>query len=96
LPTSELKAGGYRAARTPWFLLKKKKNFSGKARIGVIVGKTVSKSSARRNFWKRQARTALAAANGDTDDWLIVLSGNVAGLTKQKFREEVRKAARTL
>ncbi len=70
-------------------------NQSGKPRIGVVANAAVHKSAAKRNFWKRQAKTALAGlyGAGGGDDLLIILSPRVTTLTKKQFRSEVAKSA---
>jgi ribonuclease P protein component len=77
--------------RTPYFLLKVKNNFERAVRIGIVVGIAVHKSAVKRNFWKRQAKTALAAG-GVGRDFLLLISPKVNELTKKQFRERLSEA----
>ncbi len=58
-----------------------------KIRIGVVAGASVHKNAAKRNFWKRQAKTALLAAGSAGTDFLVVLTPRVNTLTKKQFKE---------
>ncbi len=70
-------------------------NTIGRVRIGVVAGKSVHKSAAKRNFWKRQAKAALLSlanrehGGGKGMDILMILSAGVNGLTKKRFQEEL-------
>lgn len=95
LPTEEFRAGSYCTIRTPYFLLKIKKNTMGNVRIGVVVSVAVSKSAAKRNFWKRQVKTILlATAKKEARDILVIISPKVSDLTKKQFREKLTSALR--
>jgi ribonuclease P protein component len=92
LPREEFKAGGYKTIQTPFFSLKTKRNELGHIRIGVIIGKAVHKEAAKRNFWKRQARsTLLELAKGNNDLLMIFLPGKKS-VTKKQFKEELSRA----
>lgn len=93
LPRKEFRARGYHAVQSNLFLLKIKKNNIGKVRVGVVVGVGVSKSAARRNFLKRQARSGLALAIEKGTDALIVISPAATKTTKKQLREELARAA---
>jgi ribonuclease P protein component len=92
LPKDQFRARGYKTTATPFFLLKTKNNNAGRARIGVVVGKSVHKTAVKRNFWKRQAHAGLSSLIHDERDILIMLSPNVARLTKKGFQDELAKA----
>jgi ribonuclease P protein component len=92
LPSDQFRARGYKTIPTPFFLLKKKNNSSGIARIGSVVGKSVHKTAVKRNFWKRQALAGLAAHATEGSDILIIASPAINRLTKKQFKEELLKA----
>jgi ribonuclease P protein component len=92
LPSDQFRARGYKTTSTPFFLLKSKKNLEGRARIGVVVGVSVHKTAVKRNFWKRQARAALAPFAAAGNDILMIVSAGANRLTRKQFREEVEKA----
>lgn len=96
LPGSEFHSGRYRTKRTPYFFLKVRPNGRASSRIGVVVGRAVHKNAANRNFWKRQAKAALAGVKNGASDWLIIPSAKVTGLTRREFREKVSEAAADL
>jgi ribonuclease P protein component len=91
LPREEYRARGYRTAATPLFLLKIKKNVTEKARIGVVIGKSVHKTAVKRNFWKRQAKSALTAFAKDGFDFLLIFSPAAASATRKEFRDAVAR-----
>jgi ribonuclease P protein component len=91
LPSDEFRARGYKTISTPFFLLKIKKNSYKTTRVGIVVGVSVNKAAAKRNFWKRQARAEIALRAADGSDILMMVSPNVRRLTKKQFREEVAK-----
>ncbi len=72
---------------TPYFVLKKKPNTQEKIRVGVVANAFVHKSAAKRNFWKRQAKAALLAADGTGTDFLVILTPRINTITKKQFRE---------
>jgi ribonuclease P protein component len=92
LPGEEFRAKGYRTISTPFFLLKVKKNSLTRFRVGVVVGKSVNKSAAKRNFWKRQVKEGFSANPLPGHDMLMMLSPNAGGLTKKQFQEALAKA----
>jgi ribonuclease P protein component len=97
LPKAEFHSGAYKTVRTPWFSLKAKKSLSKIERIGVVIGKSVHKNATERNFWKRQAKAALAGGTkGVNNDFLVVFSPKVNELTKKQFKNELLKALRTV
>jgi ribonuclease P protein component len=85
LPAAGFRSSGYESIRTPYFLLKAKKNNTAKNRIGVVVGVAVHKSAAKRNFWKRQAKTQLMKLNENGYDILLIPNAKVNGLTRKEF-----------
>ena len=93
LPSDQFRARGYKTTPTPFFLLKTKKNSGERARIGVVVGKSVHATAVKRNFWKRQALAVLTvAASAAGNDILMIVSPNVNRLTKKQFKDELLKA----
>jgi ribonuclease P protein component len=95
LPSDQFRARGYKTVSTPFFLLKIKKNSYKTTRIGVVVGVSVNKAAAKRNFWKRQARAEIALRATGGNDILMMVSPNVRRLTKKQFREEIVKTLAT-
>ena len=95
LPSDQFRARGYNTISTPFFLLKIKKNSYKTTRIGVVVGVSVNKAAAKRNFWKRQARAEIALRATGGNDILMMVSPNVRRLTKKQFREEIVKTLAT-
>ena len=94
LPRAEFGSREYRTVRTPWFLLKTKKNDGKGARIGVVAGKSVEKTAVKRNFWKRQSRAVLQSVlHGDQDALVIVYPG-VRAATRKQFRDALMKTAK--
>jgi ribonuclease P protein component len=91
LPSDQFRARGYKTISTPFFLLKIKKNSYKTTRAGIVVGVSVDKGAAKRNFWKRQARAEIALRAAIGSDILMMVSPNVRRLTKKQFREEVAK-----
>jgi ribonuclease P protein component len=91
LPSDQFRARGYKTVSTPFFLLKIKKNSYKTTRVGVVVGVSVSRAAAKRNFWKRQARAEISLRAGAGSDILMMVSPNVRRLTKKQFREEIAK-----
>ena len=87
LPSDQFRARGYKTISTPFFLLKIKKNSYKTTRVGIVVGVSVSKTAAKRNFWKRQARAELTLRAVSGSDILMMVSPNVRRLTKKQFRE---------
>jgi len=64
-----------------------------KNRIGVVVPGAVHKSAVRRNFWKRQAKAALAAIDGAGKDILMIVSPKIKTLTRKQFKKIFEEAA---
>jgi len=63
-------------------------------RIGVVIPASVEKSAAKRNFWKRQAKAALALmAPKEGKDILLMFFPAVRSLTRKRFANEVAEAA---
>ncbi len=81
---------------TPYFSLKARINREGKNRIGVIASASVHKSAAKRNFWKRQAKTILTSLNSAEKDLLVVFSPKVNSLTKKQFKKILIEAGSRL
>jgi len=96
LPYAEFQARGYRTQRTPFFSLKAKSNELKVPRIGVVAGKNVHKTAAKRNFWKRAARATLALLIKENCDVVLILQGRVNELSRREFREALKKTIREL
>jgi len=96
LPSDQFRARGYKTIATPFFLLKIKKNSYKTTRVGIVVGVSVNKAAAKRNFWKRQARAEIVLRATTGSDILMVVSPNVRRLTKKQFREEIAKTLATV
>ncbi len=64
--------------------------------MGIVVGKNVHKSAAKRNFWKRQAKAALLRGSLPPEDFLMILMPKVNTLTRRQFQLEVEKAIRVI
>jgi len=79
-------------AKTPYFILKTKKNNKKTTITRVVVSMAVNKSAAKRNFWKRQARERLRAKKNEGNDFLLILSPRVGSLTKKQFNEQLLAA----
>lgn len=94
LPRSEFRARGYRNIRTPYFTLKVKKNGTNAARVGVVVPKAVDARATRRNFLKRQVKTAAVRGKIGTNDMLFILAPGITALTKKKLQLELEKSIR--
>ncbi|MGC9598904.1 MAG: ribonuclease P protein component [Minisyncoccia bacterium] len=92
LPSRDFRAGRWGTASTPYFVLKTKPNIQEKIRIGVIANASVHKNAAKRNFWKRQTKATLLAAGGAGTDFLVILTPKINTLTKQQFKELLRRA----
>jgi ribonuclease P protein component len=92
LPSDQFRARGYKTTPTPFFLLKTKKNSGKTARIATIIGKSAHKNAVKRNFWKRQVLTVVAAHATEGSDILIIASPKIDRLTKRQFKEELLKA----
>jgi len=91
LPRSAFRAGGYQTIKTPFFSVRVKKNASGRARVGVVVSVAVNKSAVRRNFWKRQAKSAFLPHLSTPYDFILIFSPKVDTLTSRAFRKEFSK-----
>ncbi|HVN26543.1 MAG TPA: ribonuclease P protein component [Candidatus Paceibacterota bacterium] len=91
LPRTEFRARGYQSLHTSYFSLKKKQNGRSDVRIGVVVPKGVHKTAVRRNFWKRQARTAVPQRIWRGYDLIIALRPAVNDLTRRQFRDMIAK-----
>ena len=78
---------------TPYFLLRVAGNRKKQNRIGVVVGVSVHKRAVRRNFWRREAKSVLAAVPAPTStlpagkDFLVIISPKVNTLTRKNFRK---------
>ena len=94
LPSDQFRARGYKTTPTPFFLLKTKQNTADHARIGAVVGVSVHKTAAKRNFWKRQARATLTPFAAAGSDILMIVLPGANRLTKKQFGDEVAKAAK--
>jgi ribonuclease P protein component len=91
LPRFAFRAPGYRTVSSPYFSLKAKDNELLLNRIGVVVGKSVDKRAARRNFWERQGKTELLRAPSFNKDFILTVFPKVKTLTKRQFGEEIKK-----
>jgi ribonuclease P protein component len=94
LPSDQFRARGYKTVSTPFFLLKIKNNPLRNVRVGVVVGRSVHKTAVKRNFWKRQAFTGIAAHATVGNDILMIVSPGADRLTKKQFKEALSKAMR--
>ena len=92
LPSDQFRARGYKTISTPFFLLKTKKNFVERGRIGVVVGVSVHKTAVKRNFLKRQVLAQLKPRVPAGNDILIVVLPGANRATKKKFKEELAAA----
>lgn len=93
LPSSEFLARGYRTVRTPYFSLKAKPNGLPKNRIGVIISVAAVKKATKRNFWKRQVKTAYSRWHTTKGfDFLLVFSKQGEFLRRAEFQVELQKA----
>jgi ribonuclease P protein component len=88
LPSVEFHARGYQNIRTPYFLLKVRRNGMLRNRIGVVISVAAVKSAVRRNFWRRQVKSLLAKAT-PSKDIIVILSPRVNTLTKEQFKKEL-------
>lgn len=93
LPSYEFRSRGYRTVTTPFFALKIKKGPLKGNRIGVVISAAVTKSAARRNFWKRQTKTDFMLIPDAGNDFLIIFSGNIKKCTIKEFKEAFLGAA---
>ena len=90
LPREAFRAHGYRTLTTAFFSLKTKDNNLNVNRIGVVIGKSVDKRAARRNFWERQIKARLLripVAGGAGKDFLVMVFPKINSLTKKEFIE---------
>ena len=92
LSKEEFQSRTFRTARTPFFSLKTKKNTVFQIRVGAIIGKAVHKSAVKRNFWRRQAKAALASFGVPGNDFLIIFFPKINELTKKEFRVALTRA----
>lgn len=86
LPKKEFDNKNYKTVKTPFFLLKTKKNSLEYSRIGVVIGKSVYKEANKRNFWKRQAKSALVKKGPQGNDLLLIFLSAKTPLTKKVFQ----------
>ncbi|HVM77315.1 MAG TPA: ribonuclease P protein component [Candidatus Paceibacterota bacterium] len=82
--------------RTPLFSLKIKKNDAKGLRVGVVVGKSVEKTAAKRNFWKRQAKSVLHDAIRGNQDIILIVQPGVRTATRKEFRDALAKSAKSI
>lgn len=91
LPREAFRESGYRSLKTPFFLIKTKKNDIGVNRIGVVVSVSVDKRAVRRNFWERQAKAQLLKAPNVGKDIIFIAFPKINILTRAQFAEEIKK-----
>jgi ribonuclease P protein component len=96
IPQNGFRERGYKTLITPYFSLKAKNNFLTEGRIGVVVGKSVNKSAARRNFWERQAKARLLLTAPKGKDIILTFSPKINTLTKAQFAKELRGSLQRL
>jgi ribonuclease P protein component len=96
IPFREFRAHGYQELATPYFSVKAKKNSFGRNRFGVIVGISSVKTAARRNFFRRQAKSVFLTVPQKRVDLLVFLRPGVATLKKKYFRKTLSSAIATL
>lgn len=80
--------------KTPFFLVKIFSSALDFSRFGVVVSSKISKKATERNRLKRRVYDFLRAEGGKlpaADYWISVL-GSAAGLPKDKFVGELKKA----
>jgi ribonuclease P protein component len=92
LPYEEFRARGYREMATPYFSVKVRKNSLRKNRFGIVIGVAAIKSAARRNFWRRQAKSVFLEMPQRGMDVLIILHSRVALPVKSIFRKSLGDA----
>jgi len=96
LPYEEFRVRGYREVATPYFSIKVKKNSTGENRFGVVVGVSSIKSAARRNFWRRRAKSVLVATPVKGFDVLVIFRSRVETLSLDVFRKMLSGAISSL
>ncbi len=96
LPREEFHARGYQKIATPYFSVKAKPNATEKSRLGIVLGAATVKGAARRNFWRRQAKSvflsALTALKAKGIDLLIIFAPHAILPSKRVFRTTLRDA----
>lgn len=89
LPHEEFFSKRFQTVKTPYFLLKTKKNGDIWGRFGVVAGKSAGKTAVKRNFLKRQARETLFKELIPGNDVLIIFSRGAGDVTKKGIKEEL-------
>jgi ribonuclease P protein component len=96
LPYEEFRLRDYREIVTPYFSVKVRRNSLGKNRFGIVIGIAAVKSAARRNFWRRQAKSVFLEASQKGIDVLIILRPRAMLPVKSIFRKTLADAIASL
>jgi ribonuclease P protein component len=96
LPYEEFRSRDYREIVTPYFSVKVRRNSLGKNRFGIVIGIAAVKSAARRNFWRRQAKSVFLEMSPKGIDVLIILRSHVALPVRNIFRKTLADAIESL
>ncbi len=97
LAPDEFYTRGYKALKTPYFLLKARPYAGSRNRIGVVIGKSAVKTAVGRNFWKRQSKSILSAlGSGKSHDFLISFSPQIKKITKSEFKKQLLKSVNSI
>ena len=83
---------GYQSLKTPYFLIKAKRNGRLAPRIGAIISSAAVKNAVQRNFLKRQAKHLLLKRAVGGVDILIVFARPIVTLSKKEFTKELAAA----
>jgi ribonuclease P protein component len=89
VPYRDFYLPGYRVIKTPIFTLKVKGNNLKKNRLGIIIGKYCEKSSVRRNFWKRHAKSVFKEFPQSSLDFVILFNSKIKDASFLEFRQEL-------
>jgi len=99
LPYREFRALGRPKVETPYFSVRAKKNLLGEDRFGVVISTHSLKSAARRNFWRRQAKSVFLSVSQKKQptkeqkfDILVVFRSHNAPMKKNVFRNALSDA----
>jgi len=96
LPYEELCGRGYQEMATPYFLIKARPNSLAKNRFSVIISTSVVKKAAKRNFLRRQVKSAFLNIPQKGFDLFIILRSRAAFSQKHIFQEALNKAITSL
>jgi ribonuclease P protein component len=103
LPYKEFRIPGYQKEETPYFSVRAKKNLSAENRFGVVIGTASLKSAARRNFWRRQAKSVFLMSlpkkqtgHKQGFDILVIFRSRAPLLQKNVLRKTLARAMASL